>query len=346
MEEKGTFLDSLKSASAWGLVAVLLLLAFFLSDILVAFLAAVIFAIALDKPIDKLVKKKISRKFAVFSIYILFLAIIILVLYSLFPPLIKETGNFINNFPAYVEKISNSGADNISSNLEESDISQYLNIIGANSQTIFQKITVIFGGIASFVVIFFVAFFLNIQKNGVRNFVFIWVPKKNLSQVNDFFGKMEESVSGWLWGKLLSSIIVSILVYIGLALIGIPYALVFAFLALVLNFIPFFGSIFAAITPVLIGFSNSFLDGVLVLALYLVINNIIEGFILMPFLMKKTVNINPALLIFCVLIGGQLAGILGIIISIPITAIISLLVKEFLEKKGLFSEEKNEIPGI
>ncbi len=343
LEKNATFLGSLKTASAWGLVAVILLLAFFISDILINFLAAFIFAIALERPIDKLIEKKISRKVAAISIYVIFLVVVGLISYSLFPPLAKEISNFAINLPIYLDKIFSFTSSSYVANPDSLNISQYLQtmagIIGTSSQTIFGKIVIIFGGVASFFIIFSVSLFLNLQKNGVRDVVFFLVPKKHLTYANIFFNKMQDDFTGWLQGKTISSIVVAIMVYSGLLLIDIPYALVFAVLALVLNFIPFFGSIIAAFIPIIIGFTISFWDGVMVSALYIIINNIIEGLILMPLLMKRAINMNPVILIFFALVGGRLAGILGVIISIPIAAVLSLIVNELLvQKSNLLSD--------
>jgi len=344
-ENKINFFDSMKTAFAWSLVVILIMLAFLISDIVITFLAAIIFAIALDKPIDKLVKKKIPRQVAVMSIYLIFLVIISLVSYSLLPPLANEASNFALNFPIYIENFfhlssGTSLVDPGSLNLVQS-LPAFFDIIGTSSQTIFGKIFVIFGGFASFMVIFFVALFLNIQENGVRNLIFLLVPKKHLAFANAFFNKTQDSLNGWLWGKLMSSIIVAIIVYLGLILIGVPYALVFAVLAMLLNFIPFLGPVIASIIPAIVGFTISLLDGFLVLALYFIANGIIESFVLLPLLMKRTINMNPILLIFFVLIGGRLAGILGIIIAIPVAAVVSLVINEFLASKKDFLPDEN-----
>jgi len=291
----------------------------------------------LDKPIDKLVKKKIPRQLAVASIYLIFLTIIGIISYSLLPPLAKEASNFAVNLPVYLENFFHLNFGDSLATPESLNITQslpaFFDIIGTSSQTIFGKIFVIFGGFTSFLVIFFVALFLNIQENGVRNLIVLLVSKKHIAYADSFFNKTQDSLNGWLWGKLMSSIVVAIIIYLGLILIGVPYALVFAVLAMLLNFIPFLGPVIASIIPAIVGFTISLLDGFMVLALYFIANGIIESFVLMPLLMKRTINMNPILLIFFVLIGGRLAGVLGVVIAIPVAAIVSLVINEFLASK-------------
>ena len=346
VEKNLSFPEALRLALALGLVAIVLFLAFILSDILVTFLVAIIFAIALDKPIDKLVKKKVPRQAAALSIYFIFLIVIGFISFSLLPPLAKELSNFTVSLPIYLEGFLNLGANDSLARVESLNMAQYLQafseIIGSSSKTIFGQISLVFGGVASFLVIFFVALFLNIQKNGVRNLFLLLVPKKHLEYADSFFNKMQDSLNGWLWGKLMSSVIIAIVIYLGLLLIGIPYAIVFAVMALILNFIPFLGPVIAVIIPAFIGFTISPWSGIFVFALYFIANGIIESFILLPIFMKRAINMNPILLILFVLIGGRLAGVMGVVISIPVAAVMSLIINEFLSKKGVFSLEEKE----
>lgn len=344
LEKKLDFSYALKLALAFGLVVISLLLFFIIKDILITFLVAIIFAIALDKPIDKLVEKKISRGLAVAFIYTILLVIIGLIFYSLLPPLAQEINNFVTNLPTYLELFFEPSIVAPLSNSASLTLTQYLKtfsgIIGTDSQEILGKIFTVFGGFLSFLIVFFVALFLNIQKNGVRHLVFLLVPKKHLDYANKFFNKTQDNVNNWLWGKLLSSLVVSIIIYLGLTLLNIPYALVLSVLALILNFIPFVGPFIAAIFPTLLGFTISIPYGLAVIGLYFFANSIFESFILLPIFMKKTINMNPALIILFVLIGGRLAGVLGIIISIPIAAIASLIVREYLASKNISSIDK------
>ena len=134
------FNDALKIAVAFGITAVVMLLVYVISDIFITFLAAIIFAIALDKPIDKLVKKKIPRGLAAIIIYFVFLGALVLMLFLVLPPLAQEIRSFAVNFPLYLENLLNPQSEGAITSSESLELGQYLralaDFVGTSSQTI------------------------------------------------------------------------------------------------------------------------------------------------------------------------------------------------------------------
>ena len=121
---------------------------------------------------------------------------------------------------------------------------------------------------------------------------------------------------------------------VGLYFLKIKYAMLLGFLAALLGFIPFLGPIAASIPAILIALAQSPLLAVFVLLWYLFVYSIFENFFLIPLLMKKAVDLNPALIILVVLLGSKIAGILGIILAIPAAAIVSVLIDEYIQLKS------------
>lgn len=333
MKSRMTFSDAFKLAAAFAVTGVALMLMLNIGDILLTFLAAVIFAIILDKPIDSLVRHKVPRTVAAVFMYLVFLATLTLVLYLILPPLAQEIRSFAASFPSYLERLSPYTDGGLPFDPQLLEFSQYIRTLSditlAGSRTIVGTIFDLFGGFISFLIIFFVALFMNMQKDGVRHLVFLFAPPKRVAYASELFDKTQNLVSGWFWGKAISSLLVGLTIFVGLFLLGTPYAITLAVLAALLNFIQFVGPTIAAVPAVLLGFLQSPLHGLGVLTLYFVTNNIIESFIFVPLLMKRMIQMNPALLIFFILIGGRLGGILGIVISVPVAAIVSLLIREY-----------------
>jgi len=208
-----------------------------------------------------------------------------------------------------------------------------------SSQAIFVTIINFFGGFLSFLVIFFLALFFNIQEKGVKKFIYYLTPENQRDYVLELFDKIQLKMSGWLWGRILIAFIVGGLVSLGLYLLGIKYSLTLGVLAGVLNFLPYLGSIIAAIPAVLLALIESPILALAVVALYFFINSIVETFFLSPLLLKRIVGLNPAVLILVVLIGAKLAGILGVVLAVPLTAIISILVEEYISRSKLAKKE-------
>lgn len=320
------FPDAFRLALALGVVAIGLLLVMHLSSVFLLFFAAMIFAIALELPIERMRKNKIPRGVAVTILYASALAAISILLYLLVPPIAHEIRNIASVYPTYLQVFFGQGPGH------DLDISPFLSsladALSGNSGQIVATVSKIFGGLASFVTIFFLAFFLNLQRDGAAKSLIQFIPANHRERAHTFLDKVESRVGGWLWGKTLASLAVGVLTLIGLWIIGVPYAVLLAVLAMFLNYIPYAGAWISAIPAVALGFLASPVQGIAVIGLYLIINTVLEGFVFGPLLMKKAIDMNPAIMILAVIVGGSLGGIPGIIISIPIAAIVQLAIQE------------------
>lgn len=323
-----SFVDALKIAGALALVYVALQLTVALVDVLLIFFTALILAIAMDKPISQLEDKKIPRIVSALVIYVTMFAAVVFLLYLIFPSLVVEVRNFVSEYGTYSEALPSP------EEVSRFDISPYIksfsDTITGSSGAVLSLVFKTFGSFTTFLAIFFIALFLTLQKGGLKSFIFPFVPIGQHQVVMQFFDSMQDRVSSWLWGKTISSLIVALATYIGLFILGIPYTLTLAILALFFNYIPFLGPIIAAVPAVLLALALYDIPTALVVVLlYFVINGILESFLLTPLLMKRAVEINSGFLILSVLSGAYLGGVLGIVISIPIAAIIYLALSEY-----------------
>jgi len=314
------------------LIIIGIILLYFIRDILLMIFTALVLAAALDRPIDKLQKHKVSRTLSTIFIYLILFFILVLALYLILPPLALEIKGLALNYPVYLENLIKWSQKPALINLGEllKNLSDHL---ARSSQALFGTIINIFGGFISFLTIFFVALFLNIQEKGVKKFIYYLTPDEHRVYVLTLFDRIQQKISSWLWSRILIAFIVGGLVFLGLYLLGIKYALTLGVLAGLLNFIPYLGSIIAAIPAILLALIESPFLALAVVALYLFINSVIETFFLSPLLMGKITGLNPVLLILVVLIGAKLAGILGIILAVPTAVIISVLIEEYIRNK-------------
>lgn len=325
------FSDAFKIAFAFALIAAGLFFVYTIGDILVMFLAAFLFAIALDKPLDKLVEFGLKRYVAVVIIYSLFFVVVMSLTYLLLPPLAQEIGSLTTNLPTYVQESSLYPEESPFSP-EALEIIRYVSTLSESlvhgSQTVSGIFFKVSDGFITFLVVFFASLFLNLPEYGVKRIFTSLTPVQHRDYARGLFSRIEKRVGLWLWGKSVSSFFVGCIIFVGLFIIGIEYAITFAIFAAFLNFIPFIGPFFAAIVPVFLGLIISPTHAFAVAALYLAANSL-ENFILIPALMKSSINLNPVLLIFVVLVGGKIGGILGVLISIPVAAILTLAYEEY-----------------
>ncbi|MBI4709198.1 MAG: AI-2E family transporter [Candidatus Portnoybacteria bacterium] len=331
---------NISSSTIWRaiFIVIFILLLYFVRDILILVFTSLILAAALDRPIDRLQKHKIPRALSAILIYVIALSVSGLIIYLIVPPLVSEVKAFASNYSFYLDKISD-----WSKNTASIDFSGLLKDLpgqlAGGVQPVLTVISNIFGGFVSFIVIFFLALFFNIQENGVKKFIYYLTPNKNREYILELFGKIQQKMSAWLWGKILIAFSLAILTSAGLYFMGIKYALTLGVLAGLLNFIPYIGVIIAAIPAIFLGLVESPLMALIVAAFYTFLNAVVESFFLTPLLMRKVTGLNAGLLILVVLIGAKLAGVLGIILAIPTAVIVSVLIDEYIRGKQVVGKE-------
>jgi len=326
-ESSMRFIDALKIAGAFALVYGVFLLLSTLQGVLLIFFTSVIIAIAMDQLLDRFRIGVFSRTTSAALIYLAVVASVVAMLVLVTPPLVSELRNLLVDYPTYSEPFLT--PDEVA----RFDIGPYLlsfsDSVTDSPAVVISTIFKTFSSLATFLAIFFVAFFLTIQAGGVRSFVMPLVPPQYQGRAAIFWDKLQDKVGSWLWGKTLSSLIVGFATFVGLYILGIPYALSLGILALFLNFIPFVGPIIASVPAIVLGFTISPIVGAVAALWYIIINSIIEPFVLTPLLMHKAIDINPAFLILSVISGAYIGGVLGIIIAIPVSAIAYLSVTEY-----------------
>lgn len=332
MEQQTTIEISTSSILKLIFIIFGLIFIYFIRDIVLMVLAALIFAIALDRPIDLLQDRKVPRFLAAIFIYLVLFSVVGLLFYLVIPALAVQIKSFVLNYSLYLEGLGRLQSPPGFINLKDL-FSQLAEELTRSAETLAGTLISVFGGLISFLTIIVVAVFLNIQENGVKKFIFYLTPVEHQPYVLSLFDKIQHKVGNWLWGKIICAAIIGLLTFAGLYLMGIKYAVLLGFLAALLNFIPFVGAIIAAIPAVLLALAESPILAISVVALYTVINGILEGLVLTPLLMKKAVDLNPALIILVLLVGARLAGVLGVILAIPSAAIVSVFVDDYIQKK-------------
>ena len=190
-----------------------------------------------------------------------------------------------------------------------------------------------------------ITFYLTISKNGFRQFLEFIVPSKYHTNLLRMFSMSQKKVGLWFRGQLLLCSIIGILSFIGLLILGVQYALVLGLIAGISEIIPFVGPILGAIPAVVLAFIQSPIKALLVIILYIVIQQF-ENHIIVPNLMNRVIGLNPIVVIVTILIGGKLAGIIGAIVAVPVATVIVMLAKDFFQstQKKEEVEDKRE-PG-
>jgi len=335
---------------------VLLFIALFkLQNVLLILLTSVIIASAIEPFIRWQIKYKIPRIVAVIIVYLVVFAVLFGILLLFIPPLINEIGKLSETVPGYLSTFNFSNllpealrSDNlIGNNLVDSlslsdSIGQIKNALAGLTSGFFQTVARVFGGALSATMILVISFYFAVQEGGIENFIRVVTPFKKEKYVISLWKRTQDKIGKWLQGQLLLGVIIGILVYLGLTLFSVPYATSLAALAAVLELIPIFGPIIAAVPAVIVGFSQSPGLGLGVLALYLIIQQF-ENQLIYPLVVTKIVGISPILVILALLAGGTLYGFMGIVLAIPVSVVFVELFNDLAKEKMAMAagREKN-----
>lgn len=212
-----------------------------------------------------------------------------------------------------------------------------------------------FGGLADFYIIFFLGMFFMVQPNIYKNGIIVLFPLNMRERANQVLLTIGFTLRRWLLGKIFSMLVVGLLTGIGLAILGIPLALTLAIFAALITFIPNFGPIISLIPAFLLALTIGVDYAVYVCILYAGIQAL-ESNVITPIIQSKMIAFPLALILIAQVLLGIFTGILGLILAVPVTAIIIVLVKMLyiedilrdttVEVKGenLYSDEKLDIP--
>jgi len=214
------------------------------------------------------------------------------------------------------------------------ELSSQLNSLASFlSRGVFSSISLIFGGVLNFVLILVLSFYLVAQEDGISKFLKMVTPIQHEQYVIGLWRRSQRKIGLWMQGQLLSSVLVMVLVYIALLLVGVPHALLLSVLAGVFELIPLFGATLAAIPTLFVAYTWGGMSITLVVAgIYILIQQL-ESHLISPLVAKKVVGISPIISIMALVIGGTLAGFLGVLVSVPVAAAIIEFISDFEERK-------------
>lgn len=283
---------------------------------------------ALDPAVDALQRYGIHRGAAVSLIYLLLFLILAFLFSLLLPPLVDQVRTLSVTFPGLVTKITPLYQLVVESNAQDL-LSTISTELSAFTQGVFAATARVFGGAAAFISVLVLSFYILLDAKQAKHAFIPLIPGSKVQTVLSVVEQISGRLGSWLRGQLFLSIIIMLLSFIGLAVLGVPYALTLAVLAGILEIIPYLGPILAGLVAVLVAYaagSWQLMAGVLVL--YAVIQQL-ENHFLVPKVMQSAVGLSPVTIIIALAIGAQLGGITGAIIAVPLTAVLSVLVQEW-----------------
>ncbi|MDQ0059887.1 AI-2E family transporter [Paenibacillus harenae] len=294
-------------------------------------------------------KKKINRGIAILLIYLAVAILLAALFIGVWPSLRTQLLNLLHNAPdlfnalnEQLKELEQSGflADFVPADV--SPLTELTNYLNKGFTFLTSYVTGFVSVISNIAVVLFIfpviLFYMLKESGGFGKMLVRMAPRRFHGDATEVVTDINQSLSHFIVGRVLINLALGVLMYIGFLIIGLPYALLLTVVAVIMNFIPFIGAILSAVPIVIIGFIESPSIAIWSLVVIFAAQQIQDNLIA-PYVFGKQLDIHPVTTIVLVLVGGDLAGIIGILLIIPIYMIIKIIVRKVY---GLFFKQKWE----
>ncbi len=291
------------------------------------FIIGISIATALDPLVDFMCKK-MNRLEAILLIYLIGLILFGVVLWLVIPAMIGEAQALIKTVPQLI--------DTAQATLNRYGFLSNLNIvnslksqIGTAANIIIKLPVGIFYSLFEIVVIVFVSLYALALEPGIRDFYFSLFPKSDQKRVSFILAQAASAMGGYVRASFIDGILMGIAAYGGFLIIGVHYPLVLAVITAVLELIPSLGPLVAGVLATLFALLQSPTMALIVLVFFIILQQL-ETHVLVPNVMRTQTEISPLIVVFALLVGYEIGGLLGALASIPLAGLIKVTVGEFI----------------
>lgn len=320
----------------------------------------------LFRPMLKLLERWIPRIWSILLIFLIAIGAMTLLVLLVFPFLRDQFTKLVTEFPVYfkavvegsVNFLNNSGISelfsryninydqvltDITNNLITTVRETFANLATAVASGITGFVSAVTGIVLSLITVPFILFYLLYEGEKFPKFVLSIVPPRMRGDVSKVMKAMDHQISHYIQGQILVSFCIGIMMTIGFLIIGLDYAFLLGFLAMITSVVPYLGPAIAITPAIIIALVNSPLM-VLKLIVVWTIVQLIEGKLITPNIMGSSLKIHPITIIFVLLTAGSLFGVAGVVLGIPGYAILKVLVSHLFElfkrRYNRFEEEE------
>lgn len=331
-------------AIAWfSIVVVLVLLLVYLREVLFPFVAGFAIAYFLDPVCDRLERMGLSRTWSTVLVTALFFLIFVLILALLVPVLYAQVVQFLTNLPGYIETLQAKMApllalvrEQLAGGTQPFDVNsflkEHLGAVADISIGILGKfvggLQITFNIISLFVITPVVAFYLLRDWDAIIARVDTYLPRAHVETIREQARLVDETLAGFLRGQFTVCLLLGLFYGIGLSLVGLEFGLVIGLGTGLVSFIPYFGMLIGFVVGV--GLAIAQFHTLLPIAMVVVVfavGQFLEGNFLTPKLVGDRVNLHAVWIMFALLAGAALFGFVGVLLAVPVAAVIGVLVR-------------------
>ncbi len=327
-----------------GLVFALLLAIHFVSQIrgvVLAFLLALLFSIIISGPVNYLVRKGVGRGWGTLIVLGSLALVFVLAALALAPTVGDQARQLADTLPTLlsdaqglVEQAQTTlGLETGSVPDSQQLVSQAQSVLSGGTFSTVLGVGASAASLLSLALVVLVStIFMVVQPQPLVNGFVSFFPARRRERVREILGKMYTTVQNWFLGQLADMVLVGILYTVALSIIGVPFALLFGILGGLVCFVPFVGPIVSAVPPVIVALFQDPVMALWVLLVYVVIQ-LTESNLIQPVIMSRAVSLHPLVIVFALLIMGNLFAAVGILLAVPLVAALQVLVQELWTKR-------------
>jgi predicted PurR-regulated permease PerM len=304
-------------------------------QVIILIIVALFLAVGLNPGVEALERLGISRRWAVLLVFLALVGFFVGFGFAIVPPLSQQTSAIIHNLTSgngYLEQLQN--------NPRVQDLDHRYHIIQKARSALQSKDlgtraangavgvgqVVLSGLFSALTVLILTLYFLN-SLPSITGFMYRLAPRSRRARVALLGDEILTRIGGYVAGNLLISLIAGVTTYIFLLIAGVPFALALALLVAITDLIPLVGASIGAVFVTALSFFSGLWVGVAT-AIFFIIYQQVENYIVQPRVMKRSVDVQPAVTIIAALIGGTLLGVIGALLAIPAAAALALILRE------------------
>jgi predicted PurR-regulated permease PerM len=298
----------------------------FIKDIIFVLFISLLLMTILNPIVVKLTKWRIPRALSIFFVYLAIMGVLSLAVAVIVPPLVEQTTNFVNNVPFYLSNPA------VSQYINNQSVEQLFTQLGSVPGQLLKVGVSVFSNVLAVMSVLIFTFYMLLYREKLDDQIGLLFGNEKKAVFGRVLDNLEKRLGGWARGQFILMVIIGTCIYLGLTVLGIPYALPLGVLAGLLEIVPSIGPIVATIPAMLIGLTISPVIALAVAAMAFLVNQT-ENYYLIPKIMEKSVGVNPIVTLISLEVGFKLMGVVGAVLAVPLVLTLQIVFKEYLQNR-------------
>lgn len=296
-------------------------------------LVSIVVSLGLEPFVGFLEERRVPRILGTILVFFLFLLLLSAVLYFVAPVIAAEVGNFFSQFNRILSTVFGFSLSEATVEVFRGTLEQALSFLRTSNISIGGAVSSALNNVVLVIATILVTFYLMVEKDGVERFLRSILPNAYERSILTIFTRFKIKIRRWVLAQVALSVIVGVLTGLGVWLLGVRYPAVIGALAAIFEIVPVIGPVLVGIIAFLLALSESVLLGVYVLIFFTIVQQL-ESHLLTPIIVGRTMKIHPVIVIISLLGGAHVAGLIGVLLAVPIAVMAQEIIEYLSENKS------------